>query len=151
MKTKIILLIMLILVLVSISSCKEPESKKSPIEKFLGEAVVFEAEQGNISINDSIVIASANYTGEIYLLNFCGVPFNLLQKQEVGWKYIYPDYKECAEPTNITFTPGMATKLSDIDMKNSIITPGLYMARVYYSTFGPMKYLREYNIIIDIN
>lgn len=159
---KIFLLIMLV-TLILLVSCNEPEIQNNETNItnqtnetqyayfFGGQAVTFEAQSTNITLNDEIVIASSNYTGEIYLLNFCNVPFNLLKKQEVGWKYVYPDFLECADPTNITFTPGMATLVQSIQVKEgNELTPGTYMARIYYSTFGPMQYLREHNIVIDI-
>lgn len=155
---KTILIMLLVVCFILLMACDNIKldniktNETQDVYFFGGEPVTFELDKTNITLNDEIIIASANYTGEIYMLSFCDVPFNILKKQEVDWKYVYPEYLECSEPTNITFLPGMSIKVRDIPVqKRYELTPGTYMLRIYYSTFGPMEYLREYNIIMDIN
>ncbi len=156
MKNKIIILLLLIsLACVSFMGCdntEQPKSFENETEIDYGEIINWSLDKNIYSLDDSIVINQvSNYTGEINLYSFCGIPFALLQQKENYWIHVYPTYKECEKPDNIKYQPNITIALSDVDLGNGKeIKKGIHRLKIMYSTVGPDTYMKEQNIEIEI-
>jgi len=116
-----------------------------------GDVVNFTFLETNVSLDGSLTVLFANNTEEIYTYEYCDIPFAVLEQKENHWRYMYPDIIECGVPQNKTFIPNRTVNLQDIRLKEGkILVPGTYMFKIYYSTYAPATYMREFKQIVEI-
>lgn len=154
MRWDFILAGMLLLLAACAAVEEQPEENKTHVRYYPGDEVEFNFLSRNISVNGSIVIESTNHTGDVYLYEYCGIPLGVLKKEGNRFVWIFPDYQECADPVNATFSQNMTVDLDEIRpylRPDENMGKGTYRIKLIYSTFAPDEYMRESNNILHIS
>jgi len=139
-----------LIILLLIVGC-QPVPPQENVTIDYGDVVNFTFLETNITANGSLTVLFSNTTEELFTYEYCDIPFAVLEEHENHWRYIYPDIIECGTPQNKTFIPNRTVSISDIRLKEGkTIDPGRYMFKIYYSTYAPATYMREFKQIVEI-